>query len=394
MVDGQSRRTFNILKGLSVDFDVYLLALYEDQESEFIESPELLQYCSDAEFLPCPSKKVSFEMLTRLFRSFLSLLPYTVWRHQSRRFKTRLDELLSETDFDLIHCDCLPLAALVKKNSQIPVTLTDHDISYQKADRIAANSKNIFLKSFMALEAVKLKRFERTIFTCFDSVIAVSENDRDAFVDLCPGATVEIIENGVDTSEFLPGKFDTEGFTLVWLGGFGHYPNLEAILYFLREIYAEVKKQVASVRLVAIGGGVTEELKRYSDQDPSVQFLGFVEDPLPIIETSNVFISPILSGGGTKLKVLEAMALGKPIVTTPVGAEGIDGRSGEHFIVADGAEPFAESVCEILNDRSLQKKLAEKARELAEEKYDWSRICHKNNRYYSTLIDLFRTRAR
>src|SRR5574341_149548 len=151
--DGHSRRTYNILKGLAKDNDVYLLSLYDPvEEADSNNIQHLKGICENIEMHPAPPKRLSFSMAIRLLRSLVSLDPYTIWRHYSPSYLKRIFELVKNTKFDLIHCDILPLAYTVRNLKNIPCTITDHDVSYLKALRMAKQCRNPFLKLFLYLE--------------------------------------------------------------------------------------------------------------------------------------------------------------------------------------------------------------------------------------------------
>ena len=388
MVDGQSRRTYNILKGLAEKHDIYLLSLFESSyeiDSKNIQHLEV--FCKKVEMIRAPSKQLSFSMVIRLLRSLISIDPYTIWRHYSKIYKKRVLELVKKIDFDLIHCDILPLAYTVRNLKTPPCTITDHDVSYLKCLRMAKQCRNPLFRLLLYLEAFKLKCLEGNIFEQVDLGITVSEFDKGLLKKICPQGRLEVVENGVDTNMFKPISEKTEDNTLLWVGGFSHYPNREAIYYFLKNIYPLIKEQVYDVRLNIVGGGVTKILNRFSASDSSIKIMGYVDDPLPYIQKATVFIAPLLSGSGTKLKILEAMAAGKAIVTTSVGSEGIEGIDKEHYLIEDKPEDFAKSVIDILNDQLLKEYLGINAIKLVKEKYDWKIICEKMDIIYRTQVE-------
>jgi glycosyltransferase involved in cell wall biosynthesis len=318
--------------------------------------------------------------------------PYTVWRHYSPAYVKRVKGLIKERKFDLIHCDILPLANTIRNLKTIPCTLTDHDVSYLKALRISKQSRNVFLKLFLYIESLKLKNFERRIFGQIYRGITVSEIDKKILSELCPTGNFTVIENGVDTDAFKPAESEILSNTLLWVGGFGYSPNREAIYYFLEEIYPLIKRVMTNVKLNIIGGDVTGKLINITSGDPSIKVFGYVDDPVPYIQKATVFIVPILSGSGTRLKTLEAMAAEKAIVTTSVGCEGIEGADKIHYLIADKPEDFANSVVDILKNPDLRSQLGTNARKLAMQKYDWKFILNKLNKFYEDLTAKFQIR--
>jgi glycosyltransferase involved in cell wall biosynthesis len=381
--DGQSRRTYNILRGLAARHDVTLLSMVESPEEASPESVRNLRsFCAEVELFPAPRKTLSLPMLARLARSLVSRDPYTVWRHYAKPYVERVRTCLRATSFDVVHCDILPLAYCVRGLEGPLRALTDHDVSYLKARRLAAQARNPLLKLFLHLESLKLKRLESTIFATLDLGIAVSEFDRQHLERLCPLGRFAVVENGVDVRAFFPDPAALEPDALVWVGGFRQRANCEALRFFLEDIYPLVKRQKRATKLYVVGDDVPDWLGDLAAADASIVLTGFVADPLPYIQRAAVFVAPILSGGGTKLKILEAMAAGKAIVSTAMGVEGIQGRDREHFLVADAPEAFASRVIALLDDRALRDRLGENARRRAIETYDWEAICEAMSRIY------------
>jgi len=381
--DGQSRRTYNILRGLAHRHDVCLLSLVESPEEVLPESiAKLTSFCEEVELFPAPPKRLSFAMIARLLLSLFSTDPYTIWRHYSKPYADRVRAWLDAASFDIVHCDILPLAYCVRDLDGPLRSLTDHDVSYLKARRLAAQARNPLLKLFLYLESLKLKRLESTIFENLDLGIAVSELDRRHLERLCPLGRFAVVENGVDVRAFVPDPGALEPDALVWVGGFRQRANCDAVRFFAEDIYPLVKRQRGGTKFYIVGDGVPGWLRTLAAADASIVLTGFVDDPLPYIQRAAVFVAPVLSGGGTKLKLLEAMAAGKAIVSTAIGVEGIQGNDNEHFLVADTPEAFSSCVIALLNDGALRDRLGESARRRAMETYDWEAICEAMSGIY------------
>ena len=384
--DGHSRRTYHILKGLSQRHDVSFLSLDENHaETDAETRRQVAGLCRGFQCVPAPSKKVSAPMIARLLRSLLSVHPYTLWRHYSPALIRRMDELVRAERFDVIHCDILPMAYAARNARGIPFTLTDHDVCHVKTARIARQSRNPFLKAFTWMEAAKLKAFEATIFSRIDLGITVSELDKQLLQQGCPKGRFTVIENGVDTREFSPDGEEREDGSLLWIGGFGYSPNRDAIRYFLEEIYPLLRKEAPGARLKLIGGSVPDFIAGFAARDPSITILGSVADPVPYLRKASVFIAPILSGSGTRLKILEAMSVAKAVVTTTIGCEGIEGVDKKHFLIADTPRDFAQSAAYLLKNGILRRQQGLTARKLAIEKYDWNIIVEKLDAAYREL---------
>lgn len=386
--DGHTCRTYNVLKGLAKKYEIYLLSLYETREEVSAKNINHLKtFCKNIELQPAPSKNFSFPMIFRLLRSIFSTSPYTIWRHYSKSYSKRIHELTNRIRFDLIHCDTLSLCYAIRKPVSSLRILTAHDVNHLKTLRIAKRTRNFLLKLFLYFEAYKLKNLESDIFKELDLVITVSEFDKKILEKVCPKGRFEIVENGVDTSMFVPANNNVATNMLLWLGGCQYYPNREAISYFLRRIYPLIKKEVVNIEFFLVGGSKIKKLKKSISRDLSIKMVGHVDNPLAYLQKANVFVVPILSGSGTRIKILEAMATGKAIVTTSIGCEGISGVNNVHYLVADTSEKFANSIISLLRDTALRQYLGDNARRLTKEKYDWEKIHKTMNHIYQSSID-------
>ena len=363
------------MKGLADRNHVDLLALAQEDETLNNENLQHLKgLCRSVEIIQGPPKSVGFPMLWRLFRSLVSKKPYTIWRHYSAELENRVKDITRETHYDVVHFDVLPVAVYRRAVVQGLCSITDHDVCYVKTLRIARGTKNLLLWLFLHLESLKLYLFEKSLTKNFDLVIAVSELDAEQLERASGHAGVLIIPNGVDTVKFFPGKEDETEDYILWVGGLSYYPNYEAVNLFLDEIFPLINKRLISAKVIVVGEyrKVEKFVRKYKSKE--INFVGFVDDVEKYIRRAKIFIAPIKSGSGTRLKLLEAMAMGKAIVTTTIGREGIEGMNGEEFIVADDSVDFANCVIEVLKDQKLRERLGKKARNLVERKYDWEII--------------------
>lgn len=386
VTDGQSRRTYHILQGLSARNEVHLLSLCSSsKQADSTTIQHLRNFCHGVDVVLAPPKNFSLRMVIRLFRSLLSLKPYTFWRHYSRVFLRKSLDLIEGQQFDIVHCDILPIAYVIRSIRKTPCSLTDHDICYVKAARIAQKVANPVLKAMYFLEAAKLRRWEKAVFSEVSLGLVVSEVDKGILQNLTGRDDLEVIPNGVDPEEFAPHSAEPEPATLLWVGGFDYSPNRDAVRWLLTEIFPLVRERVPEVRLKLVGGGQSSSLRRLVGKDEFIEFAGFVDDPVPHLHAATVFVVPLRSGSGTRLKMLEAMAAGKAIVTTSLGAEGIRGEHEKHFLVADTPKEFAEMVTRAVKSSEIRSTLGHNARALVREIYDWRVIVEELQRHYERL---------
>ncbi len=225
------------------------------------------------------------------------------------------------------------------------------------------------------LSWIKTRSYEARLFRQFDLCTMVSEQDRRTSLGLArnfPGP-IEVIPNGVDCQHNRPGLSPAVPNRLIYTGALTYQANYNAVQYFLAEVYPIVRQSVPEVSLIITGSKVGVDLSRL-ELDDSVHLSGYVDDVRPLISSSSICVVPIQEGGGTRLKILEAMALGTPVISTSKGAEGLAVTHNEHLLIADDSTAFAEGILRLLKDPDLRERLAAHARRLVEQHYDWDHI--------------------
>jgi glycosyltransferase involved in cell wall biosynthesis len=244
---------------------------------------------------------------------------------------------------------------------------------------------NLLAGAYLALQAWKLRRFERKTAAMFGHHTTCSGADKETLLQDSRDARVEVVPNGVDT-EFFSNTGDTERpNTLIYVGGMTWHPNHDAMRFFIEEILPLLKKEVPDIEMTHIGRQTGDEFFRKAEREKALRILGFVDDIRPELSRAAVYVVPLRIGGGTRLKVLDALSMGCAIVSTSIGCEGIDVTDGKDIIIADDAESFARKTVEVLSDTELRQRLRENARKLAEEKYSWKTIAPKLERVYQQL---------
>jgi glycosyltransferase involved in cell wall biosynthesis len=275
----------------------------------------------------------------------------------------RPDVILVEHDWAARWRDDLP--------PDIPCALTLQNLSwryYEARARVATGVR----RRALTLEAARFRRFDAARLGAYDLLVAMSETDR-ADVAALTRARCEVVPNGVDTSS-PPGPEPAAPAEplLLFTGTFAYQPNAEALDWLLREVWPRVRAGAPGARLAVVGPKPPASARRLADE--RVEITGWVEDMRPWFERASVVLVPVRSGGGTRLKLLDGLASRRAVVSTTMGAEGVDVRDGEHLLLADGAEPFAAAVLRALADPDLRHRLADAGRRLAEERYDWRRL--------------------
>jgi sugar transferase (PEP-CTERM/EpsH1 system associated) len=302
-------------------------------------------------------------------------LPYAVAKYRSRAFRCRLQQLLAEHQFDLIVSDFLIPAVNLPRQLPCPAVIFTHNVE-SEIWRRHADTKTGVARPLYRSQHARMLRFEGRTLRRFDGVLAVSDADRSTFARLYPGAVdgeVHVVATGVDTDFFSPSPSPPAGRGLVFTGSMDWLPNEDAVTYFCREILPRIRADEPETTLTIVGRAPTPAVRRLA-ADTGVIVTGRVDDVRPAMRDSAVYVVPLRIGGGTRLKIFEAMAMGKAVVSTTVGAEGLPVENGEHLLIADEPHLFARSVVRLFRDVERRRALEAAARALVVERYDWAAV--------------------
>jgi sugar transferase (PEP-CTERM/EpsH1 system associated) len=303
-------------------------------------------------------------------------LPYAVGKYRSRAYARRFRELVSTTPFDLIVCDFLPPAVNLPARLPAPAVLFTHNVEAEIWRRHAETATGRGARLLYEAQHRRMLAFEGRSLRRFDGVLAVSEADRDTFARLYPGAAkrpIEIVATGVDTQFFAPAPSEASSRDLVFTGSMDWLPNEDAMLYFCRDILPLIRAREPAVSLSIVGRAPTPAVQKLAAEH-GIVVTGRVDDVRPFMRDAAVYIVPLRIGGGTRLKIFEAMAMGKAVVSTTVGAEGLPVTDGEHVRIADEPGAFADAVLRLVRDVDSRRTLEAAARALVVARYDWSAV--------------------
>ena len=298
----------------------------------------------------------------------LSPSPFTIDRFRSDEMRAVLERRLNSGAFDLVLCDNIYTTINLPPTS-LPLVLNSHNVEHLILQRYAQQESNSFKVLYARLEAVKLRRFEASVYKRAVLVMVCSKLDGTLLEQLCPGLKTAVAPNVVDVRDYEMAA-EEDPVTLVYQGGMDWFPNRDALEYFVRAILPLVQKEIPDVRLIAAGRNPTAEFRaRFSDV-PALEFTGTLPDLRPVIAKAAVCIVPLRIGSGTRLKILEGGAMGKAIVSTTIGAEGLDFVPGEEIVIADGPVAFARNVVELLRNPARRKAMGQAARNRVVQDYD------------------------
>lgn len=392
---GVLQRGYNILREIGRYNRVHLLAfLHPDTLStpalvdESLE--ELGKHCATVLYFPLWPKRSTIHKLAAFGAGLLYPLPFSVMAHRSTAYRNAVREITDSRSIDLLHIDTIGLAPYRTLAPRIPCALTHHNIESRLMERRAETEDNPIRKFYTNLQTKRLRSYETEQSVLFDMNIVVSSTDQADLCRIAPGAAAHVIPNGVDTAYFSPGT-DNHEISAIYTGGMNMYANKDAVLYFVRDIWPIILRSHPGAKFYAIGQDPPRELKDYASRDQSIIVTGFVDDVRPYVQKSAVYVVPLRVGGGTRLKVLDALAQGKAIVSTSVGCEGIAVTHEKDILIEDQPNQFAARVSALFSDSVMRQQLGIAARRLAVSRYDWSAIGEDLHNLYKNVVELRRS---
>lgn len=389
-ISGNLQRNFNLIKELSKNNQIDLVTLTQRgllPDNECLEEAiaELKKYCRSVVVFEIPVDYSKFKWYLYLFANLFSSTPFTVWKFNSKKMHQHIRVIAKKTDYDVAHFDSSDVAQYHFEGFPIPSLLNHHNIESNLLLRRSANMRNPLKKLYLYLQGKKLQNYERKIISRFALNIAVSEEDVAEIQKASPNIKTGIVANGTDTEYFKPNHGHEEK-RLVFAGPLSWYPNADAMIFMCREIYPFIKSRIKDIQMDIIGHSAPKALMELAKADSSIHLHGFVDDIRPYLASASVYVVPIRAGGGTRLKILDAMACGKAVVSTSIGCEGLETRNGEDILIADPPKEFAESVYMLIEDQQLRKKLEANGRRLVEERYSWKMIGKRLESLYESII--------
>jgi sugar transferase (PEP-CTERM/EpsH1 system associated) len=373
MDTGGKIRTGKLLEKLKDVFDITLIGNMESPKDDpYLDQVESL--C--AEFHPVPwkeTKKYSFRFYLRILAAMFSRYPFTVINDFSKDLENKIRRVASEQRFDLLVCDFLQPSLNVRNIKSAPSLLFQHNVESVIARRHFESAKDPVSQAFWWVQWRRMRRYESETCAKFDGVVAVSEQDKNLLEQQFGARNVFTIPTGIDTEFFSPREDNVEKDSLVFTGSMDWLPNEDAILFFAREILGKIRAEVPGVKLTVVGRNPSRRLINELKEYPEIDVVGWVEDVRPFISRHALYIIPLRIGGGTRIKVYEAMAMGKAVVSTAVGVEGLPVADGVNVIIADDPDNFARSVIRVLRDREMRSRIEKGARDFVEKNVSWEK---------------------
>lgn len=379
---GGKIRTFNILKQIAKIAQVHLLCFsFEKNDQDHIKDFKKLGV--EVTLVPVEESTL-FQKITGVV---FSSLPFSIAKYNSPRMRQAIENLLETQAFDAVHVDHLHMAHYTDCFKSIPCFLDEHNVEFKILERCRDVEASFLKKLLYQQQAAKMKVFEVQIIKKFKAVFACSLDDQKVLNDVSFSvSSIHVIANGVDTTYFNTPKSNEFEEAIVFTGSMDWLPNDDAITYFCGKILPLIWQKQGSVKFYVVGKNPSTLVKDLAARDARVIVTGRVDDVRPYIHRSMVFIVPLRIGGGTRLKILEAMSMCKAVVSTTIGAEGIEYTNGKNILLGDEPQDFADRVLQLLNNHQTSDELGVAARKLVCDRYDWNIIGQKLKTIYEEAI--------
>ena len=334
------------------------------------------EYCHELVCIPHRRRqKFTTGFYVDLMLNVASQLPYAIKKYESQQMREEISGRLARNPFQILVCDFLAPAVNVPSPLNCPSILFQHNVEAMIWKRHYEVQTSSAKKAYLLRQWQKMRSFEAQACSLFDCVVAVSREDRELMRREYGVRCVYDVPTGVDTSFFRPnGHAAHRPGNLVFTGSMDWLPNEDAIRFFTQDIMPRIKAQVPNVTLTVVGRDPYPALVEMARRDPAIEVTGRVDDVRPFIERAAVYIVPLRIGGGTRLKIFEAMAMEKAIVSTSIGAEGLPVADGKDILLADDPAAFAEAVVKLIQQQEFANEVGKRAATKVREHFGWNKV--------------------
>lgn len=346
---------------------------------------DLKKYFREVHIVPYTNKHVVNKYITGI-QSIFSTSPISIDLYRSEIFQDACLNLLARNSFDVCHADTMGLIDHVLYKVGSGKVLNHHNVESHLMKRRAQNESNVLKKMFFALEAYKLDKYEKRICTIYDLNLFVSQVDMERMKESMPGIRGVVVENSVDCNYFFysrPGSYEVD---LTFAGSLDWHPNADAMIYFCEQIWPFLKMNLPSLKMNIIGRNPPRKLEQAVAGTSDVRLIGFVDDVRPWMEKARIYVCPFREGGGTKLKILDALSQGIPIIASSLGIEGLDVHDNREVLVANSQDEWLARIKDLLGKKGLYDSISRRGRSFVEQTYSKEVIGRKLSEYYKEII--------
>ena len=361
---GAGTRNYYLLKALATHHTVSLLCLVDEKERREESSLE-----SFVHTIRCVVRPSSSEKRIRQLVHMLQRKSYWIGVNTLAEVQATLDALLAAEQYDAVLFESALISAY-RLPAGVKRIIDEHNIEYELLWRTFRHEASVWRKWYNWWESGTLKPAEIQLCKRADLVLTTSEQNCQSLKRLLPAANVEVVPNGVDIDVFQAGSTEQVPFQIVFTGALNYYPNVDAVMFFARHCWPLIRAEVPAASWLIVGREPPPEVRKLTDL-PGITVTGSVPDVRPYLSTASVAIAPLQIGSGTRLKILEAFAMKKAVVSTSIGCEGLTVTAGKHLLIADHPGEFARAVIDLVRDSEMRAALGNAGRTLVEKEYSW-----------------------
>jgi glycosyltransferase involved in cell wall biosynthesis len=306
--------------------------------------------------------------------------PYITSVYVNRNFTRRIERVIEKGNFDVVHCDSISLGKFIfslRNRWGVRFFLNQHNVESVIWKRYAIHERNPAKRWYYQSQYERLRKDEAKVCKAFDGIIAVSQIDKGTLEKDFNISKVKVVENGVDTEYFKPQIWETEGGNnLLFCGSMDWQPNIDAASHFFNHCYGRIKKKLPNATFTIVGRNPSSLVRKLGNEE-GVSVTGTVDDVRPYLSRCSLVVVPLRIGGGSRLKILEAMSMGKAVLSTSIGAEGLEVQDGNQIMLADDPVDFSEKCIDLLVDIEKRSALGKNGRNLVVKSYGWNSLAGK-----------------
>jgi sugar transferase (PEP-CTERM/EpsH1 system associated) len=380
-VDGWRIRANQLLQTLASEHDVTLLSFRTPRDPTGAVVA-LGRLCNRVEAIGRSPRYSARDLIVGL----VGRLPFSVLNYHVPAMHAKLAELVTSTRPDIVQVEDIHMAQYVLPLRGFRLVLDMHNIESALLTRYADRQRDPLRKAYARVTAGKLEQYERAAAPAFARILTCSDVDARYVIDRLGYPHAAVVPNGVDAEHFAPRPAREEPNTLVFVGRMDYVANHDAMMFFCRSVLPRVWRSVPEARLYIVGHEPSRDIQQLA-RDPRIVVTGSVPDVAEFVALAAVVVAPLRYGSGTRLKILEAMAMAKAVVATPLGSEGIEARPGEEIVVAESPDDQALALVELLRDRQRREAIGQRGRELVLRKYTWTIIGADLLKLYRGLVE-------
>ena len=372
---GGKIRSYNILRHLQQNHELVLLTHYGGPRDLWYEAKIKKHFPAAVPIWTAAPDSSTLARLLHYLYCLPSGAPFAVRKFTDRNAGRQIEKLFQEKHFDAAVCDFLSASLTFPPHRWAETVLFQHNVETVLWERMVENESNWLKRFIYRLEAAKMRNYERSSIGKFQRVIAVSEQDRTYMAQFMPSDKINVVPTGVDLEQYRSNSVGQAARPLVMFTGTMDFePNVDGVGYFCREIWPRILQAVPDAQFRIVGKNPVAAVRRLASD--TVEFTGTVSSVAEHLQQAWVLVVPLRMGGGTRLKIYEGMAVGRAVVSTSIGAEGLDVHNGKDILLADEIESFAQAVIALLREPELRKRYERAAAELVA-RFDWSSVAER-----------------